>query len=256
MNGAFYIGATGLDAQERALDVVANNIANINTTAFKRSSPQFSQLVGAAPDPLDPTSSQAVRGGRGLGVAVDTSPIDFTEGPLNQTGQATDLAISGTGFIELLGAGGQTQLWRGGSLEVNSDGYLAAANGTALKARISVPTGSTNLTIDQDGTVHATLPSGAVKTLGAIEIVQAKDPSSISALSGGLYQVANDQDLVSSAPGEDGAGCLVQGALETSNVNLSNEMVTILLLQRAFSANSQVVQAGDQLMTIANSLRR
>ena len=256
MNNAFYIGATGLEAQQRALDVVANNIANVNTSGYKRSQAQFSALVGAPRDPLDPAADDAPASPALLGVSVDASPLDFTQGQLSQTGRPMDVAISGAGFIDLLGPGGQTLLWRGGTLQVNSDGFLAAANGMALKTPISVPTGTTSLTIGLDGTVLATSGAGSTKSIGQIEIVQDKDPGTLSAVTGGLFQPANTNDLVTSAPGEDGAGSIVQGSLESSNVNLSNEMVTLLLMQRAYAANAQVVQAGDQLMSIANSLRR
>lgn len=256
MNNAFYIGATGLDADQRALDVVANNITNVNTHGFKRSQAQFSALMGATRDPLDPTTDSASTSPTLLGVSVDTSPVDLTQGQLSQTGQPMDVAISGAGFIELLGPGGQTLLWRGGTLQVNSDGFLAASNGMALKTPISIPAGTSSLTIGQDGTVWATTGAGNTKSIGQIEIVQDKVPNTLTAVTGGLFQPASTGDLVSSAPGEDGAGIIVQGSLETSNVNLSNEMVTLLLMQRAYAANAQVVQAGDQLMSIANSLRR
>jgi flagellar basal-body rod protein FlgG len=252
MNGAFYIGATGLDAEQRALDVVANNIANINTVGFKRSSAQFSALLGSdAPQSLDPSGSQPL-----LGVGVDTSAIDFSQGQITQTGQALNLAISGTGFIELLGPAGQTQLWRGGVLEINSDGLLAASNGTPLKAMISVPSDASAVTINADGSVIAVGGGSNGKLIGQIDLVQDKNLSALTPISGGFYVPGSPNDLTSAAPGVDGGGVLQQGALETSNVDLSNEMVTLLLLQRAYTANAQAVQAGDQLMAIANGLRR
>ncbi len=261
MNGAFYIGATGLRSEQQALDVVANNIANINTPAFKRAQVRFSELVGgaAAKDGSSGASPWAVSGADALaGVAADASPRVFTQGDLKTTSQTMDLAISGDGFIELMGAGGQTMLWRGGTLKVNADGYLAAADSNLpLKAMISVPTGSTNLVIDASGQVSATA-SGASQSsvLGQIDLVMPKDLGAIEATDGELYKAQTDARLTSVAPGEEGAGSLVQGSLESSNVQLTDEMVTMLLVQRAYAANAQVVQAGDQLMAIANGLRR
>lgn len=255
MSGAFYIGATGLDAQQRALDVVANNIANLNTTGFKRSTIQFSSIMAAgAADDGDPSADGSANL---LGVSVDTSQTDFTQGQLSQTGSALSLAISGPGFIELMGPGGQSLLWRGGTLQVNSDGYLAASNGMALKGLIAVPQGASALTISADGKVYVT-PAGATaaKQIGQIDLVQDKDMSTLAGISGGLYQATSAGDLVTSGPGEDGAGSLVQGSVEISNVDLTTEMVSLVMLQRAYSASAQVVQAGDQLMQIANSLRR
>ncbi len=257
MNGAFYIGATGLQAQERALDVVANNIANLNTNGFKRSQARFSELVGASAT----TSRENVQDGHGAetplwGVDVDTSPLDMTQGTLTQTGHPLDVAINGPGFIELMGAAGQVQLWRGGTLQVNPDGYLAAADGTPLKAMISVPEGATNLTISGSGAVSATVDGSATKTIGQIDVVQEKNPAGMSLTSPGRYEPENLNDVTSSAAGDAGAGVLVQGSLETSNVDLSTEMITMLLMQRAYASNAQIVQAGDQLMSIANELRR
>jgi flagellar basal-body rod protein FlgG len=254
MSGAFYIGATGLDAEQRALDVIANNIANVNTNGFKRSQARFSELIGAtADDDPDPAPVETPL----WGVSVDPSALDFTQGPLTPTGGMLDVAINGAGFIELLGPGGHTLLWRGGTMQVNADGYLASSDGTPLKAMITVPTGVTNLAIAADGTVTATVGASAnPKNIGQIELVQDKDLSTLTPQPNGVYEPANLNDLVSSAPGEEGAGVLVQGSIETSNVDLSNEMVTLLLMQRAYAANAQVVQAGDQLMAIANGLRR
>jgi flagellar basal-body rod protein FlgG len=256
VNGAFYIGATGLSAEERALDVIANNITNINTTAFKRSAVTFTALVSPAGGPgdmplvRDPTGNLS-------GVMIGGTPLVFTEGPLQQTGQPLDLAIDGDGFIELMGPGGQPLLWRGGTLEVNSDGLLAAPNGMALKAMISVPAGATALSISPTGQVDALVNGETAPTqIGQIDLVSVKDMTTLSAVSGGLYQVQDESDLTSVSPGDDGAGLLATGSLEGSNVQLSDEMTTMLLLERAYGANAQVVQAGDQLMAIANSLKR
>lgn len=257
MNGAFYVGATGLSAQQRALDVIANNIANINTPGYKRSQARFSELVSPLSRPDDPQAGLDGPAPAMLGVALDASSRDFSQGALSVTGRPMDLAISGPGFIELAAPGGQTVLWRGGTLQVTPDGFLAAANGMPLKSTISVPTGASGITIGQDGKVSAVFDGSAnARQIGQIDVVQVKDPGGLSALDGGLYQAANERDVTASAPGEDGAGLLKQGAIEGSNVQLTDEMVMLLLMQRAYSANAEVVQAGDQLMSIANELRR
>lgn len=262
MNGAFYIGATGLRSEQQALDVVANNIANINTPAFKRAQVRFSELVGASgADPKDGSTSAAPAAAAAdalAGVKADASPRVFTQGALQPTGQSLDLAVSGDGFIELLGAGGQTMLWRGGTLKVNADGYLASADANLpLKAMISVPTGATNLVIDSSGQVQATLAGAAQPAvIGQVDLVVPKDADAVEDVGGQLYKAPTNARLVSVAPGNEGAGTLVQGSLEQSNVQLTDEMVTMLLIQRAYAANAQVVQAGDQLMSIANGLRR
>jgi flagellar basal-body rod protein FlgG len=250
MNGAFYIGATGLDSQQRALDVIANNIANLNTAGFKRSEVRFSELLAAGP--ADATGSQPQQM---AGVASVGAARVFTQGDVRPTGRPTDLAINGEGFIEVMGPSGQNRLWRGGAMKVNPDGFLATANGMVLKAMISPPTAATELTIDPDGKVWADL-DGRISQIGQIDLVKVRNPARLNSVGDGLYAVDDQTELADMTPGEDGAGVLAQGAIEQSNVFLTEEMVTLMLLQRAYAANAQVVQAGDQLMGIANSLRR
>jgi len=258
MNGVFYIGATGLDAQQRGLEIVANNIANLNTPTFKQSHAQFSQIMAAAPiRNTEANNSTVAVSPVFLGVKMDAAPVDFTQGTLTETGSALDVAINGTGFMELMGPGGQTVLWRGGTLKVNADGYLAAANGMPLQPMISVPRDATSLNIANDGKVTVLVDGSAeAMMIGQISLVQDVSPASLTAMNGGVYLPATENDLMHSVPGEDGAGLLAQGFVETSNVDLAKEMVSLLMLQRTYSANAQVVQAGDQLMSIANELKR
>lgn len=248
MNGAFYIGATGLQSQQRALDVVAHNIANMNTPAFKRSEIRFAQMV------MTPERAPSVVGAVGAelgGVGIGGEHSVFTQGELRETGDRSSLAIRGDGFIELLGPAGRTLLWRGGALTVGADGFLAGANGLPLKAMISVPLEASEVEIDSNGAVRA-----AGEVIGQIELVRLKDTSAISTIGTGLYATPSNADVFAALPGEDGAGVLVQGSIEASNVALSEEMISLLLMQRAYAANAQVVQAGDQLMAIANGLKR
>jgi flagellar basal-body rod protein FlgG len=257
MNGAFYIGATGLEAQQRALDVIGNNIANINTPGFKRSQARFAEMVGQPSGQPGQAASGLDTLGALSGVRSDASPRVFDQGDLKQTGQVMDLAIDGPGFIQLLGPNGQELLWRGGGLKVNADGYLATQDGLPLKAMIAVPASASALGIDSGGRVMALVDGQSGPTeIGRIDLAMVKDSSTLSAIPGGLYQAAAPDDLITVAAGDEGSGSLVQGSIETSNVNLSDEMVSMLLTQRAYGANAQVVQAGDQLMAIANGLKR
>jgi flagellar basal-body rod protein FlgG len=257
MNGAFYIGATGLRSQQTALEVAANNIANVNTPAFKRSQVRFADLMAAGPVRSELALFSPDAAALLSGVAARGTEQIFTQGDLRQTGEALDLAIDGDGFIELVDPAGRTLLWRGGRLNVNSDGVLAASNGMALKAMISIPVDASELSISGDGTVRVASGSGSVTTeVGQIGVVLARDLSGLEAMGDGLYRTQSDADLMTTRAGEDQAGLLKQGAIETSNVELSDEMVNLLVLQRAYGANAQVLQAGDQLMAIANSLRR
>lgn len=255
MNGAFYIGAIGLDAQQRALEVIANNVANISTTGFKRTAVQFSELAGAARDADDLPLRAADASGLS-GVALTGTPRIFSQGTLQPTGNSFDLAIDGEGFVEVAGASGRSLLWRGGTLKVNSDGLLSTPDGTPLKAMITVPQDAGTLAIGRDGAVSVTDSSGTSQQIGQIDLVLSKTPETLIETGSGYYEADDEAKLASVKPGDEGSGSLVQGSLESSNVSLADEMTNLLLTQRAFGASAQVVQAGDQLMQIVNSLRR
>lgn len=254
MNGAFYIGATGLRAEQRALDVTANNIANMNTLGFKRSEARFSELVTRVPE--TETADDAMRAGLS-GVSAGSASRVFGQGELKPTGKVLDIAINGEGFIELLGPAGQSVAWRGGSLKVGEDGFLAGPDGMPLKGMISVPMGAQSLTIGADGKVLAQMDGDATLTeIGQIDLLLVKNPEALTPLSEGVYALSEAAAGQLTAPGEEGAGLLVQGSVELSNVQLTDEMVALLITQRAYAANAQVIQAGDQLMAIANNLKR
>jgi len=256
MNGAFHVAAVGLDAQQRALDTIANNISNINTATFKRSDVRFSEVMATRADPAVARAD----GGQGLvsaaGVRSDAVSMVNEAGRIETTGRPYDLAIDGAGMIEVMGPGGQTLLWRGGTLKVGEDGLLSTATGYALKAAINVPTDASGIEIGADGVVKAKVGDGQPVEIGQIMLVEVDDPAVLARLDGGLYAVPEGAQLSDAQPGEDGAGLLVQGGVERSNVELTTEMVQLMLVQRAYAANAQIVQAADQLMGIANGLRR
>lgn len=257
MNGAFYIAATGLQAQQRGLDAIANNIANVNTLGFKRSSIGFAELMAAPRTNTDDLLGGVPQNGGMSGVRADVGLRDFGQGDIRSTGAMLDISIDGKGFFEVLGPGGQVYLWRGGQLKVDADGYLAASNGMQLRAMISPPVEDSILVIDPDGVVKSGANERAeLVEIGHIDLVRVADESSLSGVGGGLYMPESDLDILAFEPGEDGTGRIVQGALETSNVKLTDEMVSLMLMQRAFTASAQVVQAGDELMSIMNNLRR
>jgi flagellar basal-body rod protein FlgG len=263
MNNVFYIGATGLNAQQNAVDITANNLANMNTAAYKRGIVSFSELlvggrqqVSAARSTYDIDAAAVAP----AGVEVNSSLHAFTPGTLHATNNALDLAIKGDGFIEL-GADastGDAMLWRGGTLHVGTDGFLAAPNGQPLKAMISVPRDATAITVGTDGQVQATVPGQTDPLdIGQIELVTVEDTRALRADGDAVYRVADDGAALTRAkPGEENAGSLVQGYAEGSNVSLSDELVNLMLYQRAYAANARLVQVGDELMSIANGLKR
>lgn len=256
MNGAFEIGGAGLETQQKALDIIANNIANLNTAGFKRSDVRFSEMVAQVSDLDNPPADLSNSEPSLAGVNAHAALMLDQQGELEHTGSPLDLAISGDGFIELLGPQGQSLLWRGGPLSVGDDGQLTA-NGVPLTAQINVPTGATNLTIGSDGKVSALVGDSDTPTqLGQISLVRVSDASAVERLDNGLYRLTDDNRPSEVTPGQDGAGLIVQGSVERSNVQIADEMVRLMMVQRAFSANAQVLQAADQLMGLVDNLRR
>lgn len=260
MSGALEIAAVGLRAQQRALETIAGNISNVNTPAFKRSDLRFSELV-SAPFAGSLASDEGRVAASGFapvaGVGQWSRPMIGQQGKLETTGNDRDIAIDGAGFIELMGPGGRTMLWRGGTLQVLDDGLLATPSGMTLKAAISVPQDATGLKVDRNGTVHALFGDNREATeIGRIELVKLQEDAAVERLDGGIYAIGDDADLVAGDAGEDGLGYLVQGSIERSNVDLNEEIVGLLVTQRAYAANAQVVRAADEFLGLANGLRR
>lgn len=247
MSDAFEISKIGMSAQDRALNVLAANIANINTASFKRVDASFSALVMT--DPQTGATHSA-------GVRMSGTPSYSVQGEMQATNNAMDVAIDGDGFIELLGPGGEVHLWRGGRLSVEQDGSLATADGHPLRAMISVPFDVTSLVIGEAGVVTATTAQGEQLELGQIDLVRVTTPSALEPASGSTVRVTDASVVRTVRPGEDGAGLLRQGMIETSNVDLNAEMVALMIVQRAYSANAQVLQVADQIISIANNLRQ
>lgn len=255
MNGAFYVAGIGLSSQQAALDVLANNIANLNTQGYKRLDLQFSEMVNLAlADSADGVSSSSVDGLSG--VTTQTRLSLNEQGDLERTDQPLDLSLDGPGFIELLGRDGQSYLWRGGHLDINEDGYLAGPGGLMLAAQIRVPDEAVSLLIGSDGKVLVTYEGGDSEELGEIGLLRLMNEEALQRVDSGLYSLHDATAAEHADAGQGGMGFFVQGSLERSNVDLNAEMIEMMIVQRAYSANAQIVQAADQLASIANNLRR
>jgi flagellar basal-body rod protein FlgG len=261
MLDSLFIGATGMQAQQASLDVIANNMANINTAGFKRSRLSFEDLLYRTL-PGATAASGSLLGGMGTSVAL-TDKV-FTVGEVKQTGQPYDLAINGQGFFEVTLPDGSTAYTRSGVFHVATDGSLMTEDGYPLSAKITVPSNATAVTIAADGTVQATVPTDkAPAALGQIELVSFVNPSGLKPLGNNLFQATTDGDASTNSgepqpgtPGQNGMGTLSQGYLESSNVNLIEEMVNLVIAQRAYEVNSKVVMASDQMLGLSNGLYR
>ena len=261
MFDSLYIGATGMVAHQNDLDAIANNLANVNTVGFRRGIVSFSEVSAQ----LTPTALEPVRhavpssGSAPLGAgAVAQMSLSTLAGPFENTGQPLDVAINGSGFFEVLRSDGTTAYTRAGSLQVNSDGLLAAGDGSPLSSQIQVPADAENVTIGTDGKVTANVPNSTTPVLlGRIELVNFPNPAALSAAGSTQYTAPSAAGTPQTgAPGTSGLGSVQQGYLETSDVQMTQEMVTLMLAQRGFELNSKVVQAADQLWQITNGLAR
>jgi flagellar basal-body rod protein FlgG len=258
---SLYIGATGMQAQQANLDVIANNMSNVNTTGFKRNRLDFEDLLYRA---LPGTRSAAGPTVTGMGTGVATTDKMFTVGDVKQTSEPYDLAIRGQGFFEVTLPDGSSAYSRNGVFHLASDGTLVNQDGYPLAANIVVPNGATAVTIGTDGTVQATVASQSKPvTLGQIDLATFVNPAGLQPLGDNLFLATsegssanNSGDPQMATPGKEGAGQIAQGYLEVSNVNLIDEMVNLVIAQRAYEVNSKVVQASDQLLNLSNNLYR
>jgi flagellar basal-body rod protein FlgG len=255
MNDALYIAATGMHGQQMSLETIANNIANINTPTFKAAQVNFSDLMHRFTAPAG-----APAAGIGLGSGVESKVVfrDFAPAALKPTSGALDLAVQGRGFIEVAMADGSRAYTRGGTLTVNKDGLLATASGHALKPEIQVPSNMIALHVAADGQVAADVAGTSMPMdIGRLDLVDFVNAAGLKPIGEGLYASSEESgEAISGRIGEDGLGSLVQGALEASNVELSREMVTLMMAQRAYELSSRVVQVADTVMELTNNLVR
>ncbi len=256
---SLYIGATGLHAQQLYVDTIANNIANINTPGFKKGSVNFQDLMyRELSRTTSPTGTQDVLQRAGAGVGVANAVKIFAAGDLKKTDLPLDLAIRGDGFLEVVLPDGSHAFSRGGSLQITRDGLLATAEGYPLRASLHVPSDATRISISVDGRVLVTTAAGKAPTeLGQIELAKFANPGSLKPLGDSLYRVTESSgDPIYGKAGDEGFGQIAQGFVELSNVKLNDEMVNLMVAQRAYEVSTKLIQASDELMSMSNNLRK
>jgi len=262
MFDALYIGATGLRGQQMQLDSIAQNVANLHTVGYRRNVVSFAEIAAAlAPQTArEIDASQATTGNvRMVGAgALPTMTLATGTGELRETGDALNVAISGVGFLEVTRTDGTPAYTRAGQLSVNNDGMLTAADGSPLSARIQIPTDAHDLRISAAGVVTTLVGDRAdAIELGKIELANFSVSSGLRPIGDNLYAAtAQSGEPRFFTPGDNGLGTLRQGFLENSNVQMTDELVNLMLAQRAFEMNSKVVQAADQMLSITNGLFR
>ncbi|MBI5918068.1 MAG: flagellar basal-body rod protein FlgG [Nitrosomonadales bacterium] len=251
---SLWISKTGLDAQQTQMDVIANNLANVNTNGFKRSRAVFEDLLYQTLRQPGAQSSQQTQIPSGLQIGTGVRPISaeriHTQGNLQQTGNNLDVAVNGAGFFSVLLPDGTTGYTRDGSFQTDNQGQLVTGNGYVVQPAITIPANTTSLTIGTDGIVSVT-QAGVVAPvqLGQLQLTTFINSAGLQSQGGNIYvETASSGTPATSTPGVNGAGLLNQGYVETSNVNVVEEMVNMIQAQRAYEINSKSIQASDQML--------
>jgi flagellar basal-body rod protein FlgG len=238
--------------------VIANNLANANTTAFKSERANFATLAyqDARVAGQQSTSESAYATGLnlGTGVAIQSTTRTMAQGTLNSTGNTFDMAIQGDGYFQVAMPGGQMGYTRAGNFTLSATGQVVTSQGYSVQPPITVPSGASSITVGTDGTVSA-IPAGASAptTLGQIQLASFTNPAGMQASSDNfLMETAASGPVQMAAPGQNGTGSLTQGMLETSNVNVTNELVDMIECQRSYEINSKMISSVDEMLKNAN----
>lgn len=251
---SLWISKTGLDAQQTQMDVIANNLANVSTNGFKRSRAVFEDLLYQTLRQPGAQSSQQTQLPSGLQLGTGVRPVAtehvFTQGNLQQTGNSKDVAIQGQGFFQVLRPDGSTAYTRDGSFQTDFEGQLVTSSGYYVQPAITIPPNAQSITVGRDGIVSVTTQdSTAPVQVGNLQLVTFVNPAGLQSVGENLYvETASSGTPNVTNPGTDGAGLLNQGYVETSNVNVVEELVNMIQTQRAYEINSKSVQTSDQML--------
>lgn len=259
---ALYTAASGLQAQQLNTDIIANNIANANTPGFKRDRINFQDLLYQTFRRAGQTTLTGSMVPSSLRVGHGVRPIAtqkiFTTGAAQQTANPLDLMINGDGFFQVTMADGSAAFTRDGTFKIDSEGNIVTADGLMIEPAVSIPADAVRIDIATDGTVSVLTGNETTLTqVGQIELVRFPNPAGLEAIGQNLFrQTDASGDPISGVPGEEGFGQIAQGFVEMSNVSIVEELIQLIIAQRAFETNSRAVDVSDQLLNIANNLGR
>lgn len=259
---ALHSAASGMEALQMNIDNIANNLANVNTAGFKQRRTQFQDLLyqnlispgsNASSSTEIPTGLQI-----GLGTRAVSNEIVFLQGDYVETGNELDLVIEGRGFFQVRLPDGEIAYTRGGAFHLDQDGSIVTASGDPLDPQITVPNDALKMSVARDGTVSVDLPNqNEAQQVGQIELVNFVNPAGLNSIGRNLFlPTASSGDPITTVPGDDGTGELLQGFLEQSNVNIVKEMVNLIVSQRAYESSSRVVRTADQMYQEVNNMTR
>lgn len=262
MISALRTAATGMYAQELSVEVISNNLANVNTTGFKRSKVEFQDLLyqtiqnsGAESDTSNATNSE-------IQVGHGTKPVavlkQFSQGDINPTNEALDLAIEGDGFFQILSSEGTILFSRDGTFKLSADGQIVTSDGLQLQPNLSLPQDTKEINISPEGLVSVKVTgSDTAETIGQIELAKFVNPAGLSNLGRNLYtQTDSSGEPQFGTPDSEGFGRLMQGYLELSNVDVVEEMINLIVAQRAYEINSKAIKTAEEMLSMANNLSR
>lgn len=259
---ALFSAATGMEAQALKIDIISNNLANVNTTGFKSSRPEFQDLLyqslrtAGSPSSSDtevPTGIQI-----GLGTRTASTHKIFTQGDFQLTQNDLDIAIEGEGFFQILQPSGDTAYTRAGAFSQDSQGRVVTPDGYVLQPEITIPSDALSISIGADGTVSVLQPgSSTPTTVGNIELASFSNEAGLQAIGRNLFlETTASGSPTTGTPGQDGLGTLAQGFLEMSNVNIVQEMVDMIIGQRAYEINSEAIKSADKMLQMAANIIR
>lgn len=256
---SLWTASTGMSTQQMNMDVIAHNLANANTTGYKKSRGNFEDLMyqNIVPPGAETSNNTKIPTGIQLGMGAKAASVDkiFTQGNFTQTDNQMDLAIEGKGFFKIL-RGTEEAYTRAGSFKVNSDGRLCDAEGNLLQPEISIPKNAITVNVDAGGTITAMDSSGKVISTQNLTLYDFPNPSGLMSVGhNNFIPTVGSGDVVEAKPGSDGVGTLMQGFLENSNINVVEEMVNMILCQRAYEANSKIIKSSDEMLQQANNVR-
>lgn len=259
MNPSLWVAKTGLDAQQTRMQVVSHNLANANTTGFKKGRVAFEDLLYQNVRQVGGPTSQQTRSASGLhlgtGVRVVSTEKIFSQGALSQTENALDMAINGRGFFQLTLPDGSAAYTRNGAFQLDDQGQIVTPNGHVLQPGISTPEGAQSISIGSDGVVSAQIPGQAAPVqIGTVQLADFVNPAGLEPRGENMYvESASSGAPQTGTPGLAGLGSLMQGSLESSNVNVVEELVNMIETQRAYEMNSKAISSSDQMMQYLNN---
>lgn len=262
MMRALWTAGSGMQAQQNNIDVISNNIANVNTTGYKKQRAEFQDLMYQTMRQAGSTTGADTQLPTGLqmghGVRMSATNSIHTQGSPQSTGNPLDMEIAGEGFFQITLPDGTIGYTRDGSFKRDADGRIVTSDGYPLEPQITIPANTTDITISADGRVSATIPGQtATEEIGQIELARFVNPSGLSREGQNLYKETEASGApTTNAAGTDGAGTIVQQFLEMSNVQIVDEMVNMIVAQRAYETNSKAITTSDSMLEIANGLKR